>query len=267
MPLLILLVNTTLLLHPHSDPWFLNGRSVYHPVVAESAAAPSGNPAGEHSGGKYQCLAGFYNHNGIADYNTIFLGGSISTERLSSFISLKHNSLTANDYSRTLGDLGINLKASGKLIIGTSIKIYHIQLPENMQSTLSAGFSAGAYIKASALMSVGLAGSYYKTVMSEFPVQSQTTALLLEFLFRTGKRTHLLLYGEMISNLKPRVMASVYSEISSGVRIVAGVGTGNEQLFAGISYDIGRIRPCFVSGFNPATGSSNCVLVLAQSRK
>ena len=266
IPLFIMLVNITFSLHPHSDPYFLHGKAPYYAMVSESPASASGNPAGVYSGGRYHWLAGVSNHHGISAFNTILLGGATKSEKLSSFITIKHTSLAGYHYARTLGNLGISLKTSEKLIIGSSIKMVHIKLPEQFRSTFTAGCSAGAFFKASGLLSIGLAGSYYKTVISEFSSDDNITGLILDIRYKTGKNTYLLISGETISRLKPQVMALVVSEIIPGVRIMAGVGTGNEQLFAGISYETGRIKPGFVSGFNPSTGSSNTVLVSGQSK-
>jgi len=246
---------------PHSDPGFMHGRHPFRTLLMETPAGSFCNPAFVIAPGRVHWLACVTNHHGIRSYNTLLLGIGTSTEKRSLSLLMKHASLSEAEYHRTSVNMGVNIQTGSSLYFGASLRCLHFRLPAHYGSVFHAGSMAGFWYEGSPRIAAGVAGGYYNAIGLDESGSSGITHLLAVVRYRPVPKSGLVISMEMLSNQRVEVLVAYKAEVNSRVRMMVGVGTGSEMVFAGIFFDMGKLRPLVISGFNPMTGSTNTFLV------
>jgi hypothetical protein len=245
----------------HNDPGFLLSRQTFYQLVRENPAAAFCNPAFTHTGGKVWWLAGMANHHGIRQHNTLLAGLGFRDEAKALFLTLKHSALAESDYGRTQAGMGFNLRLSDNIITGAAIRANHFRLPGTYGSSGFIGAMVGIRCHVQSNLSAGLAVGTYRTISVEERSIKMLTQILTDIIWIPSASGSLSLSAEMVSGLRPRVLASFETEVAKGFRMMTGIGTGASLLYVGVSYNTGSLRSMAVSGFNPTVGNSNTFLV------
>ncbi|MFO7721636.1 MAG: hypothetical protein R6V49_00270 [Bacteroidales bacterium] len=248
-----------LLVHPHSDPYFIFQRPPWEQLSSDSRGVMAlCNPAWSSPGLRYHWICGVHNQQSVRQLNTLWLGGAFRFgERFSLAGALRHAPLPENHYLRTAGALSGSLYIAPQTAVGLSIRMTRIRLPANLGSMLAVGSMAGLVTrvgkKTEAAFAAGLHknpgdGTGYSILSTEIRHHLTTNAVL-------G------ISADMTSGMKPNVCAFFFTDLPSGIRITISSGNGPDRLQAGILIPFRNFGAGTTLAYNPLAGNSSSMML------
>jgi hypothetical protein len=251
----------TRVLSAHTDPRFLSVLSATRPLTMHSVLALYGNPAGTTSPLRYGWGVEIRNHFETNHFYTIAASGGMKLGRACVHLHLKHSPLPEYQYTRSLGTAGLSLPVSADITAGISLRGCRIALPEHYGSAGGIGSTAGVMAKINPDFTMGLAIGVLKTFSPDLPDDLWISTMMTDIRYQFGRNTFVQFTGEMIRGIPPCLILSLVAEVIPGYHLHIGLGTGSNQLSAGLSIRFGTAEGGWISSFNPLAGRSHQLFI------